>query len=209
MLKNEKGISRIALIIIIALVIVGGAIAVVSVMNKDENSNIINQANDSKQNIWGLKINGKSITLPCTLADLAEADVHIYSEYDREQVLSSVNQTFTMIQATCGDGMNPIFLKIETGENSNKREENATVKIITNNKMMQKDEFILKNNVGLGSSVDDVINTFGSNYTVDSSQSDDLHKGFVMMHYGDSESGVLFWFTDNVLTYIEIYDKTK
>ena len=209
MLKNEKGISRIALILIIALVVVGGAIAVVSVMNKDENSNILNQSNDNKQDMWGLKINGKSITLPCTLADLAEADVHIYNEDEKQEVLSSVNKTFTMIQATCGDGIKPIFLKIETGKNSNKGEENATVKIITNNKMMQKDEFILKNNVGLGSSVDDVINTFGSNYTVDSSQSEDLHKGFVMMHYGDAESGVLFWFTDNVLTYIEIYDDAK
>lgn len=157
----------------------------------DNNTNV-----DSK---WGLQINGKSINLPCKLSTLENAGVYINDNY----ILETPNKIYTVIHGWHDSQW--IFLKIEIGSNTDKKSDNATVKTITNNKGMQKDLFVLKNGIGLGSTIDDVISTFGSNYIVDSSASEDLHKGFVMTHYGDAEDGLLLWYQDGILNYIEIY----
>lgn len=159
--------------------------------------------NDSK---WSVTINGKTITLPCTLSDLSNKGITIISDYDKENVLNSTNQTHTMISASCGDDSKPIFLKIVTGNDASKKEANAKVYTITNNKMLDGGSFVVKNGLSLGAAVTDVISAYGDDYVVDSAPSmDDLTKGFVMMHYGSNEEGMLFWFQDGKLTYVELY----
>lgn len=170
------------------------------------NNNNVSQSNNEDENLtsmWGLQINGKSIQLPCTLADLARADIGIYEDYDRENVLGSENETFTMIAATCGSDTHPIHLKITTGSDAGKQEANATVKIITNTKM-DGSLFKLKNNIALGSSLDDVIKAFGENYNLSGATEDDIHNGYTVINYGTKASGAMFNFENGVLTYIEI-----
>ena len=75
--------------------------------------------------------------------------------------------------------------------------------IITNTHM-NKDLFTLKNNIGLGSSLNDVINAFGNNYTVTGKTDDDLNKGYTVITYGSKSSGVMFNFEDGILQYIEL-----
>lgn len=159
--------------------------------------------NESK---WSVKINGKTVTLPCTLDKLSNMGINILGDFDKETVLNSTNQTHTMISATCGDDSKPIFLKIVTGSNADKKEANATVYTLTNNKMLDGSSFVVKNDLSLGASVNEIISAYGNDYVVDSAPSaDDLTKGFVMMHYGSNEEGMLFWFQDGELTYVELY----
>lgn len=168
------------------------------------------EQNNNSQNTsgseWSVKINGKDIALPCSLADLSSKGITIISDYDKDNVLNSTNQTHTMISASCGDDSKPIFLKIVTGSDASKKEANAMVYTITNNKMLDGSSFVVKNGLSLGSSVADVISAYGEDYVVDSAPSaDDLTSGFVMMHYGDNDEGMLFWFQDGKLTYVELY----
>ena len=168
-----------------------------SFVDNENNSSTNNTNGNSK---WGLQINGKNINLPCKLSTLENAGVYINDDY----ILQNPNKTYTMIHGWHDSQF--VFLKIETGSDIDKKSDNATVKIITNNKGMTKDLFVLKNGIGLGSNIDDVISTFGSDYVVDSSASDDLHKGFVMTHYGDAKEGLLLWYQDGILNYIEVYN---
>lgn len=172
--------------------------------NGEDNQQVENQGNNSStKEKWEIKINGKGVTLPCTLADLAKIGVNIYGEYDKENVLNSTNETFTMIAATCGDDTNPIHLKITTGNAADKKEANATVKILTNTKM-DGSLFELKNGIALGSSIDDVISTFGEDYNLSGTTDDDIHSGYVVINYGTKADGAMFNFKDGVLDYIEI-----
>ena len=165
-----------------------------------------NQNNNNSDSKWSVTINGNNITLPCSLADLSNKGITIISDYDKDTVLNSTNQTHTMISATCGDDSKPIFLKIVTGGDASKKEANATVYTITNNKMLDGSSFVVKNGLSLGASVSDVISAYGEDYVVDSAPSaDDLSQGFVMMHYGSNDEGMLFWFQDGKLTYVELY----
>lgn len=159
--------------------------------------------NNSK---WSVTINGNNIALPCTLSDLSKKGINIISDYDKDNVLNSINQTHTMISASCGDDSKPIFLKIITGDDTSKKEANAKVYTITNNKMLDGSSFVVKNGLSLGAAVADIISAYGDDYAVDSAPStDDLTKGFVMMHYGSNDEGMLFWFQDGKLTYVELY----
>lgn len=169
----------------------------------EQNNDTPTNQNEAK---WSVQINGKTITLPATLEELSKAGINILSDIDKETVLNSTNETHSPIAATCGDDDKPIFLKIVTGANANKKEANATVYTITNNKMLDGSAFVVKNGLSLGASVNDITSAYGDGYVVDSAPSaDDLTKGFVMMHYGDSKEGMLFWFQDNQLTYVELY----
>jgi len=177
--------------------------------NNDTNKGNVEQGNNTPSNNeskWSVKINGKTVTLPCTLDKLSNMGINILGDFDKETVLNSTNQTHTMISATCGDDSKPIFLKIVTGPNADKKEANATVYTLTNNKMLDGSSFVVKNDLSLGASVNDIIAAYGNDYVVDSAPSaDDLTKGFVMMHYGSNEEGMLFWFQDGALTYVELY----
>lgn len=171
--------------------------------NNNNKQQVDNQGANNSDSGWGVKINGKAVTLPCTLADLAKINVNIYGEFDKETVLNSANETFTMIAATCGEDTNPIHLKIVTGGAADKKEANATVKIITNTKM-DGSLFELKGGIALGSSIDDVIKTFGDNYNMTGATGDDIHTGYVVINYGTKADGAMFNFKDGVLEYIEI-----
>lgn len=171
--------------------------------NNNDNQQVENKDSNSLDGGWGIKINGKAVTLPCTLSDLVKIDVNIYSEFDKETILNSANETFTMIAATYGENTEPIHLKIVTGSAADKKEANATVKIITNTKM-DSSLFELKGGIALGSSIDDVIKTFGTDYNMTGATGDDIHSGYIVINYGTKADGAMFNFKDGILEYIEI-----
>lgn len=169
--------------------------------NSGQSSKNNPSSGDSK---WAVDICGRSISLPCSLADLLGEDVRL-DDADKNKVIEAVNQTFTMIPAVCGDDAGVVYLKIKTGSDAGKKEANATVVAITNNDSAHDDVFKVKDNHAIGSNVSDVIATYGEGYVIDSApSSDDLSKGFVMLHYGEDE-GMLLWFRDGKLIYIESF----
>ena len=64
--------------------------------------------------------------------------------------------------------------------------------------------FELKGGIALGSTIDDVIKTFGDNYNMTGATGDDIHSGYVVINYGTKANGAMFNFKDGVLEYIEI-----
>lgn len=158
---------------------------------------------------WGVKINGKTVTLPCTLTELSKAGV-VLDDFDLEIILNSENETHYMIPATCGDESKHLFLEIVTGPDASKKEKNATVYTITNNNRVDGSVFVVKNGLALGSSVTDIISAYGNDYVIDAATSrDDLAKEAAMIHYGDDQNGILLWFEDGVLIYVELYANTN
>lgn len=156
-----------------------------------------------KKSDWTIELNGKEISLPCTLTDLEGADVHIHSEYDSEAILTTENESFLMIEATCGEGTDPLYLEILTGDDIEQQEENVTITHIANS-YMGKELFLLNGSIGLGDSVEDVVDTFGEGYGLTVGEKEELSQGLVVMTYGTMDSGVMLNFRDGILEYIEV-----
>lgn len=152
---------------------------------------------------WGLTINGKSVALPCTLADLKDIDVHLLIDPEKENILNSTNQEFTMIAAVCGESSDPMYLTIKTGNDSAAKEKNATVEIITN-MTINNSIFKIKNGLGLGSDISDVIEAYGKDYSTSADESE-LNTGYVTLRYGTMDDGSMFNFQNGKLTYIEFF----
>lgn len=169
--------------------------------NSGEQGN--NGTNNNQSTKWGLTINGQTVELPCTLADLESVGVNILIESDKERILNSTNQKFTMIAATCEEDGNTIYLTIMTGADSSKKEKNATVTILTNT-TVGGSSFKIKNGIALGSSVSDVISAYGEEY-ITSNDKNNLNSGYVVLKYGSLEDGAMFNFQDGKLTYIEFF----
>lgn len=157
----------------------------------------------SRSDEWGLKINGKNVSLPCSLDEFLKTGINFYNEDDKEAILNSSGETFTLVDFTFGDGHDAILLKIVTGDDVNKKEKNATVKIIMNQRM-DSSLFVMKDGISLGSSLDDVIKSFGDDYEVTGALREDLHDGPVVIFYGTRANGVMFHFKDGILEHIEI-----
>ncbi len=168
--------------------------------NSGEQGNNVNVNQNSK---WGLTINGKTIELPCTLADLESAGVNILIDSDKEDILNTANKKFTMIAATCEEDGDPIYLTIITGADTSQKEKNATVTILTNT-TVGGSKFAIKNGIALGSDVNDIIEAYGEEY-ITSNDKNNLSDGYVVLKYGSLEDGAMFNFQDGKLTYIEFF----
>lgn len=172
--------------------------------NQEGNKQVQKQDNEEKvTDKWGLKINGKSVELPCTLEDLTKMDINLSNEFLGNSILNSSNETFYMAEAVVGDNADPVHLKLVTGSNPEKLEANVTVKRLTNT-MMDSTLLELKNGIALGSNIDDVISTFGEDYNGAEDVTGDIHTGFVVIDYGTVSDGLLLNFRDGILEYIEI-----
>lgn len=224
MLK-KRGISKIALILIVALVIIIGVITIAFVVNKDKNENsnsngeIVNKLDNKNQDFWGLKINGKSVALPCSLKDLKDANVNLLNEYESEKVINSSNTSFSMLEAGNDDWARPIYLKGFTNSDASKKEANVIVTVITNmittdlhghsdtSRIITKEQFHLKDGVAIGSTSDDVISAFGSDYTVylgERNDKDLKNSDMIGIYYVNNDSALYLIFKKGILHSIEI-----
>lgn len=231
-MKNKKGIGLITLVIIIAVILVIGGVILFSVINKkstnEEVGNVTNnnsskqENNYEKSNLWTISINSKNITLPCKLSELTKAGLKISSEYDYEQIINSQNQTFSMIHATSDGWQEGVFLKIITGNNPTKKEENAIVSVITNmittdihgnydiSDTTTKEQFHLKDGISMGASKDEVIKAFGDNYVQNGSEFVGLYDVLTwQIIYREENNSIMFYFKNGVVTTIEVRNEQK
>lgn len=90
--------------------------------NQDDISETTKSDNSAEEDGWGLTIGGKSVELPCTLADLEKKGIQIANEARKEEILASSNETFSMIGAKCGKSYYAFYLRIVTGNNPEAKE---------------------------------------------------------------------------------------
>ncbi len=213
---NKKTI--VGLIVILAIITVAIIFAILPyIQNNKENSgnNILNF--NEKNSLWTISINGKNITLPCKLSELTKTGLKIYSEYDYERIINSQNETFSMIYAVSEGWKEGVYLKIVTGDNLAKKEENATVTVITNmvttdmygrfdmSDNTTKEQFHLKDGVAIGSSKEQVLNAFGNNYVQAGDETMGIWDTLIwQIVYKEESNSVMFYFKNGVVHIIEV-----
>lgn len=150
-------------------------------------------------------INGEKIKLPCTVAELEQKGI-IVNEYSLKSILEKPNETFYLVAATCGEAGN-VYLHIETGSDVEKQKENAVVSNIAN-KILSKEFFGVKNEIGLGSTVDELLEVYGTDfYALTAKDEENLASGYVLIQYGTEKVGYLFHVDDGIIEYIEVFNK--
>lgn len=162
------------------------------------NNNIVNQ-----ESRWTMNIEGNKVTLPCTMAELEEIGIHLYSEYDENMIYESQNETFNIISAVYKDSDEMLYLSMVTGDNPEKKAANAKVVAITN-MMLDADSFNLKGSFGIGASIDDMIEELGDDYLVSGATKDDIRAGFTVINYGTAPDNVILNFDKDKLIFIEV-----
>lgn len=160
-------------------------------------------AGGSSESRWTMTIGGNKVTLPCTMAELEEMGIHLYTEYDEETIYESQNQTFTMICAVHEDAEDLMYLKIVTGDKPEDGSANAQVCAITN-MTLDTDAFHMNKKFGLGASIDDMIAAFGEDYVVAGAAGDDIQIGYTVINYGTGSDNIIFIFDDNELKSMEV-----
>ena len=222
-MKNKKAL--VGIIVLLAVVIMSVILITTIATQKSygEGSDSTNKGNNTgKSSLYTISINGKNITLPCKLSELTKTGLKIYSEYDYERIINSQNETFTMIYATSEGWKNGVYLKIVTGDNSTKKEENAMVTVITNMVMTSmsgkydisdnttKEQFHLKGGVAIGSSKQEVIAAFGDNYIQSGEEAMSLFDTLVwQIVYVEGNNSAMFYFKNGVVTTIEMRNEEK
>ena len=150
-----------------------------------------------------MTFNGVNISLPCTMADLEAKGIRLYTEYDEETIYASQNESFVWISAVCGDGDDLLLLSIDTGDNPDKKAENAHVVAVTNMDL-SKEVFHMKDKFALGASIEDMEKAFGTDYEVPGATSDNIREGFTVCQYRIGNDNVLFNFRNNELVSMEV-----
>lgn len=214
--NSKKGINKIALISIIFLVaiIVGSIIFSIS-----KNKNLSN----NKDNIpfdWGLKINGTSIVLPCSLDELTNAGIKITaSDTYYEELMSTTNQTFSSYGGKADGWAEEIYLDLKTGSDISKKEKNIIISSINyklpahsfdttigitpdKSSLLTSSQFSIKNNVTIGSKSEDVIEAFGTDYEPKSET--DLNGLFSLIYYKKGDSTLTIGFENGFVREIKI-----
>lgn len=141
---------------------------------------------------------GKVVKIPCSLADLEAMDIHLWSEDEREQILSTPNGLSYMCNLVYGDNdipMEAFFVHDEAG--------NITLEAV-NNTGIGKDYFEYSG-FGCGDSIDDVIVILGkADSCIITNGGDDIHSGPVRLVYVNGNESVRISFRDGVLTQFEV-----
>lgn len=212
--NSKKGINKIALISIIFLVaiIVGSIIFSIS-----KNKNLSNNKDNTPVD-WGLKINGTSIVLPCSLDDLTKTSVNV-NEGFYEELMTTTNQTFSGSYAISDEWAQGIYLDLKTGSDISKKEENVTISGIRyylpahsfdttigitpdKSSLLTSSQFSIKNNVTIGSKSEDVIEAFGTDYEPKSET--DLNGLFSLIYYKKGDSTLTIGFENGFVREIKI-----
>lgn len=212
--SSKKGINKIALISIIFLVaiIVGSIIFSIS-----KNKNLSNNKDNTPVD-WGLKINGTSIVLPCSLDDLTKTSVNV-NEGFYEELMTTTNQTFSGSYAISDEWAQGIYLDLKTGSDISKKEENVTISGIRyylpahsfdttigitpdKSSLLTSSQFSIKNNVTIGSKSEDVIEAFGTDYEPKSET--DLNGLFSLIYYKKGDSTLTIGFENGFVREIKI-----
>lgn len=164
------------------------------------------KVSEEKSNV--VEVNGKEITLPCTLAELENCGVFIARKSAKQEIVNSENQDFSLIEMTSNSFEEDEILKamISTGEDHKKKEENCIVTRIIN-ETVASDKFAVGGKIGLGSTIKETTNAFGKkNYEL-LTEEDDEEKGLSQVHYfgEDGNSGKFFYFQNNECVYVEVF----
>lgn len=152
---------------------------------------------------WEMNFNGVKISLPCTMADLEEKGIHLYTEYDEETIYASQNESFVWISAVYGDTHDILLLSIDTGNDPDKKAKNAHVVAVTNMELSEE-LFHMKDKFALGASIEDMEKTFGMGYEVPGATADNIREGFTVIQYRSGCDNVLFNFQENKLVSMEV-----
>lgn len=179
-----------------------------SVFNTDmdtENTNGSSATDNNEQTAWDeVVINGEIIKLPCTLADLEKQGI-VANSYMLQSILETTNEVFYLVAAT-GENVN-IYLHIETGDDIDKGKENCIVSNIAN-KRTDRAYCHVGDGVGIGSTVDEVLDALGRDYySLTAVDENNLKDGYVLLQYGDGIVGYLFHIDDGIVSYMEVFDK--
>lgn len=218
MFKNEKGISRIALILIVMLVI--GAVATATVLlmngnskNNGEGINILHNS-DSK---WKIKFQGEDWQLPFNLKKLTDKGF----EYTGDNWENTKFEKYTQGFATKDeDGFfeqlpsagiptygSSLELMLVQKENTSREYKNITVAGFSASDLST--DFLSINGVGCGTSVDEFTKALDIDLNSDNvSKSDDLYKTYgSYFNYIDKENNMAINVSlrDGVVWHFEIF----
>lgn len=168
-----------------------------------EHNSTINNNSTNKESRWTMNFSDVEFTLPCTMADLEKKGIHLYTEYDEEMIYESRNESFVWISAVYGNTDDILLLSIDTGDNPDKKAENANVIAVTNMEL-DKELFHMKGNFSLGASINDMEKTFGTDYEVPGATTDNIREGFTICQYKSEYDNILFNFRDDKLVSMEV-----
>lgn len=167
---------------------------------EDEADNKVQASDDA----WGsLAFYGETVTVPCTLADLEAMDIHLYSEDEKSEMLSTPNGQFFMLYLVHGDEDVPLTAYFETGDDVSKKEENIVLTAV--NSGLARKEHLTYKGFGYGDSIDDFVAAFGDAFDcVFALGGDDIHSGSVRLVGGDSDVAVRIHFVDGEWHTVEL-----
>lgn len=176
-----------------------------AVEQSSTNNNTAQEKDDMNVSSKGYIINfkDKSIELPCTLADLEEAGISVYSEDLKEKILNSENETFTYVTAIYVEkGSESIEMTVVTGNDSDKGLSNAVVKYINIDKIGEF--YKLNGKIHRGSSFKECISILGDRYIVTSERSNSYIGHYIKIKYESEKNSVELSFANDKLGTIEV-----